>query len=250
MERAAGDGARQGRPGAPRSIGAGGRQSPDLAQASGDVARVEAGFLLGDKDGDPQAPGTQTFYRLEIHYNIPDLDNLPPDTTDNSGVEICTTTELRPNNASSIVLGDFQLNIPPNTANHDETGVCSETSTSLLPNPINVFASFPHMHLFGRQIWTDQIRGGQSIASLGEDLNFDFNLQRLHLEDAVIEPGDRLETHCVYDTTTCDALKAQYNLNIDCNQPVTFGEGTTDEMCLNFMYYWPALPQEIPPCVQ
>lgn len=208
---------------------------------------AEAGFVMGDADGDSNTPGIQTFYRLEIHYNVPDTQNPPPDDIDSSGVEICTTKTLRPNDASALALGDLELNIPPGVPDHEEIGVCSETSTSLLPWDIHVFASFPHMHLLGRQIWTDHLRGGQKIGVLGEGLNFDFNLQKTILEDETIKAGDRLETHCVYDSTSCQIGSFQTNA---CMETTTFGEGTTDEMCFNFLFYWPALPGQIPPCVQ
>ncbi len=208
---------------------------------------AEAGFVMGDADGDPNAAGIQTFYRLEIHYNVPDIQNPPPDDIDSSGVEICTTKTLRPNDASALALGDLELNIPPGVPDHEEIGVCSETSTSLLPWNIHVFASFPHMHLLGRQIWTDHLRDGAKVGVLGEDLAFDFNLQKTILEDATIQPGDRLETHCVYDSTSCQIGSFQTNA---CMETTTFGEATTDEMCFNFLFYWPALPGQIPPCVQ
>lgn len=207
----------------------------------------EAGFVMGDVDGDANAPGIQTFYRLEIHYNVPDVNNPPPMNIDSSGVEICTTKSLRPNDASALTLGDIDLNIPPNVPDHEEIGVCSENSTSLLPWDIHVFGSFPHMHLLGRKIWTDHLRGGQKIGVLGEDLSFDFNLQKIMPEDATIKAGDRLETHCVYDSTSCQIGSFMTDA---CMNTTTFGEGTTDEMCFNFLFYWPALPGQIPPCVQ
>lgn len=45
----------------------------------------------------------------------------------------------------------------------------------------------------------------------------------------VIEPGDVLITTCTYDST------ARSNAT-------RFGYGSSDEMCFNFMSYWPAVP--------
>jgi hypothetical protein len=47
--------------------------------------------------------------------------------------------------------------------------------------------------------------------------------------DSVIEPGDDLVTHCVYDS------RARTTATVG-------GESSDNEMCLNFMMYEPAQP--------
>jgi hypothetical protein len=56
---------------------------------------------------------------------------------------------------------------------------------------------------------------------------FDFESQRMYLNDqeVVVQPGDSLETTCWYDNPG--------------GQNVGFGEGTSDEMCFNFVLAYP-----------
>jgi hypothetical protein len=53
------------------------------------------------------------------------------------------------------------------------------------------------------------------------DEPFDFNYQRMYLEDTVLEPGDSMQTTCSY------------------SEPSFFGKGTNDEMCYFFSIHWP-----------
>lgn len=45
----------------------------------------------------------------------------------------------------------------------------------------------------------------------------------------VLMPGEELVTTCTYDSTSR-------------NKTTTFGESTTDEMCFNFLFYYPRIP--------
>jgi len=65
------------------------------------------------------------------------------------------------------------------------------------------------------------------VALMDGCCSWDFNQQSpTHLK-AVIQPGDRLVTHCVYSSQTKD-------------KRTRFGEGTDDEMCFNFLLVYPA----------
>jgi hypothetical protein len=58
------------------------------------------------------------------------------------------------------------------------------------------------------------------------DGDFDFNAQTIHDSKASLMPGDRVSTTCTFLNTT--------------DNPVGFGQSTTQEMCYNFVYAWPA----------
>jgi len=57
--------------------------------------------------------------------------------------------------------------------------------------------------------------------------SWDFNQQSPSHVKAVIKPGDRLVTHCTYNSESSTQRK-------------TFGEGSDDEMCFNFLLVYPA----------
>ena len=76
-----------------------------------------------------------------------------------------------------------------------------------------------------------------SAELLAAIVDYDANLQRVHpVDDMVLSTGDLILTTCVFNTSQ----------DID---PVHGGYGTHDEMCVNFMWYYPAkaIPRRFPP---
>ena len=194
------------------------------APGSGDfVLPPEAGFLVGD------GTGGQTHFVLEAHYNNP-LEVAGQ--VDASGVQVCLTPELRPNNAGLFALGKISdIEIPPGEPAWTESHTCPSqlTAAALAGGSLTVFGSMAHGHLLARSIRTEQFRGGQYIGDLGREDMFDFNNQKIVPIEGQVLAGDELVTTCVYDSTSR-------------NDTTYGGEGTHDEMCLNSLAYYPALP--------
>jgi len=119
--------------------------------------------------------------------------------------------------------------IPPYANGYTATGHCSSLSTQFLSEPLNVIATFPHMHGLGRAFKTDIRRGSDTgpVENLVDVKHFSFDNQTFYRNDppVVINPGDALTTSCVYD-----------NLSVN---TVTFGERTEDEMCFDFALLYP-----------
>lgn len=146
-------------------------------------------------------------FTLETHYN----NTVGEGQQDESGVELCVTEKLRPNEAAVHWLGTVNLN------KLEATGTCAPTSQV----PVTILGSSPHMHLQGRHMKTIINRKGGGTETL-IDQAFDFNTQISYPTHAVINPGDTLTTTCTFAT------------------PTAFGEGTNDEMCFNFVTAYPA----------
>lgn len=158
---------------------------------------------------------------LQVHYwNAAGLS----DVRDRSGIALCTTETPRAHTASWSTLGTLNINIPPRSTNHTTRGTCTPATTE----PIHLLAAAPHMHRYGRSIETRILRGGDPARaeSLVRVDPWDFEAQRGHPVDVVVQPGDVLETVCRYDNPTATA--------------VTFGERTEDEMCFDFVMAYPA----------
>ena len=138
-------------------------------------------------------------------------------------------TEPRPQTAGVIWLGTFDISIPATATNHEEFGTCPSLATGLLPGPLNVIASFPHMHELGRRMQTEVYRGGaggpMEVLVNADPFQFTNQVMYPHEPHFVINPGDELVTRCWYDNT--------YGV------PVGFGEDTEDEMCFNFIMAYP-----------
>lgn len=91
-----------------------------------------------------------------------------------------------------------------------------------------------HAHLTGRKLWTTQYRSGVQLGDVNRDEHYSPHWQHLQqLRPTVhVKPGDVLVTTCVYDTRR--------------RSKVTFGGyGITDEMCVNYIYYYPASELEV-----
>ena len=182
-----------------------------------------------------QLGGPDDSYILQVHYhNTAHYD----DALDGSGVALCTTETPREHTAGVLTLGTTNINIPAGGQDAPAVGVCPGIVTALLPSPLNVLSSFPHMHQLGRSFQTVVTRGQQQL-TLVDVPNFDFESQVSYDNDPpfVIMPGDTLTTTCTYDNP---------NPN-----DVHFGEDTEDEMCFNFAMIYPIeiIPEEYRICL-
>ncbi|KAK2856247.1 hypothetical protein Q5P01_004982 [Channa striata] len=187
-----------------------------------------AGIPFGGVDG-------STFYRLEIHYNNP---NLNAGRTDSSGLRLYYTTQLRQHDvgiltAGVLGFGNMEYNIPPNAPQFHTYGVCNTTVLSQLVNPmpdLQTFAVLLHTHLTGRKVRVGHFRNGQQIDFLGLDENYNFELQQIVSLGNIktIKQGDEIAVECTYST-------------LDRTNITKMGLATTDEMCLAFIFYYPAI---------
>jgi hypothetical protein len=186
----------------------------DGANSSGIGAHPDASLTVGWAPGNepPVLPADVGLgvpgqgFTLEVHYN----NTIGAGQTDKSGVEVCVTENLRAHEAQVSWLGTQQLN------KVSASGTC----TPKLNGPVNVLFSWPHEHLQGRHLKTviNRVGGAQEVLV---DKAFDFNAQVVYSTPAVINPGDSLTTTCTFA------------------QPTPFGQGTTSEMCYNFVTAYP-----------
>src|SRR5262249_28743287 len=153
---------------------------------------------------------------VQVHYN-----NLghAVGQTDASGFDFCTTEQLRPNDADSLVFGTTDISIPARSSLDIS---CDYRMPSSFKQPIHVFASFPHMHQLGTKIST--MKG---TTDLGTRTNWDFQSQYYAPLDTTLTAGDVVRTECAWKNPGSSS--------------VSFGERTQDEMCFSFTMYWPRL---------
>ncbi len=183
----------------------------------------EAGIALGDN-------GTESHFALQLHYNNP-LGEAGH--VDSSGVVVYIAPEPRANDVGTLAIGVYNFEIPAGEPSYEVNGVCDTTDT--LNSPINVFAGMLHLHELGRQIWTDHLRAEQRIGDVGTDTTYSFHEQKFAPLNVIVQPGDVLDTHCIWDSTSRE-------------QPTRFGLRTSDEMCINYLMYYPK--QQIPYCLK
>jgi hypothetical protein len=176
-------------------------------------------FEFPPEVGYPQE-GT-THYVVQVHYN----NSLHrPGQTDGSGFDLCTTEQLRPNDADVLELGSLRFQIPPR-ATTDLT--CDVHLPSDIPE-LHLFSAFPHMHQLGKAISTTRIgTNGAPDIDMGSRSDWDFQNQYYIPIQGLLEPNDLVRTRCVWNNPT--------------DTTVSFGSRSIDEMCFSFTMYWPKI---------
>uniref|UniRef100_A0A665TQH7 Monooxygenase, DBH-like 1, like n=1 Tax=Echeneis naucrates TaxID=173247 RepID=A0A665TQH7_ECHNA len=189
-----------------------------------------AGIPVGGEEKD-------LYYRLEIHYN--NL-NLEEGMTDSSGLRLHYTNQLRQHDVGILTTGvmpfkHVQYNIPPKAPEFHTYGMCntslfSQVYSSLLAYPVpdlQLFAVLLHTHLAGRKVRVGHYRNGQQIDFLSLNENYNFELQQIVNSGTIktIKQGDEISVECTYNTLDRTGM----------------GLATTDEMCLAFLFYYPAI---------
>ncbi|HVH44942.1 MAG TPA: hypothetical protein VM925_21460, partial [Labilithrix sp.] len=180
-------------------------------------------FVLPDEAGFPEEKGT-THWVVQIHYNT----TKSATGTDASGYDLCSTDELRPNDAGIIGLGSTTFKIPPRTT---YTTRCDYRLGADFKD-VTFFNAWPHMHTFGSAMSTERLAGGNGTPErIFEQKAFTFESQINFPIEERVTTGDVMRTRCTWKNTT-DAT-------------VGFGERTGDEMCFNFVAYYPMIPNKV-----
>jgi hypothetical protein len=180
----------------------------------------ETGILVGDK-----ADGRITV-RIQVHYNNP---LGASGQVDSSGLDVYLSTDLRQYNAGTAVFADVGgILIPPGDPAFEWIAECTSSNTqAMLSGPITVFGSSLHAHNIGSVLWTDIERGGEFLLELNRDDPYNFANQTYKpIDDVVLQPGDAIINHCIYDSS-------------ERTEPTHGGLGTAEEMCWNTMLYYP-----------
>ncbi|CAI4221546.1 unnamed protein product [Auanema sp. JU1783] len=188
----------------------------------------EAGLPIGGSQG-------SSYLMVEIHYN-----NVEKVTgvRDSSGFQFVVTPQLRLFDAGIMELGLIYSDansIPPQQDAFPITGYCVEDCTKKLPTEgIQVFASQLHAHLTGRKLWTSHYRNGVKVGELNRDNHYSPHWQHVQQVRPYVhvKQGDVLATTCVYETR-------------DRSSMTLGGYGIEDEMCVNYIYYFPVSEIEV-----
>ncbi len=204
--------------GTPKPCGAGGGQGWRLVTG---WAPGGGNFELPPEAGFAEEQGT-THWAMQIHYN--NGTGLTGEL-DETGFDLCTTDQLRPNDADIMATGTVQINIPP----HSTTQTTCEFTvpTTLGGQTLKVIGSSAHMHRLGVAQYAKRVRGGVETTILDAPAFSFQNGAGVQKVDVDIQPGDTIRTMCKWKNTG--------------SQEVKFGEGTGDEMCFAFMTYYPKI---------
>lgn len=174
--------------------------------AGGDVLPPDVGLYM------PKGPGS---LGLDMHYfNLNSSEAKP----DQSGVELCITRTFRPKTAAIYGLRGNATVAAMQRAENPMP--CTVTATS----DVHFLGITPHMHQLGIHAHLELERGGET--NVIYDAPYNFEEQTLKpLDDILVKNADVLTTTCTYQNDT--------------PRDVAWGDSTQDEMCFNWMRYYP-----------
>lgn len=177
--------------------------------------------ILPQEAGLPLEP-TRHFV-VQVHYsNIGGLDAQ----TDGTGFDVCTTNQLRPNEADVMAFGTMSFSIP---ARAKTTKTCDVTVPPAF-GQIHLVGLFPHMHQLGESISLSRVPQGGAEERLVDVPAWNFDAQPWYASSATLAPGDAVRASCTWNNTT--------------SSNVEFGEKTLDEMCYVFALYYPKVTSQ------
>jgi len=165
---------------------------------------------------------------MEVHYDNPDKVSH---IMDNSGMRFTVSKSLRKHDAQILSAGaTLGIGVPPGVKDFKFSSFCTSSCTdALIEQPTKVFGSMLHGHLAARSVSARQFRNETEVRVIDQDRGYDFNYQQYkQLQEPVdLLPGDDLMITCNYNTE--DRTKMTYG-----------GFGTYDEMCIAFLFVYPA----------
>jgi hypothetical protein len=178
-------------------------------------------FEMPAEAGFPEEVGP-TNWILQIHYNSGG--GKYAGEVDQSGYSLCTTDQLRKNDAGVAGFGTLDVALPPRSK---LTYTCNFPVTPEWYGK-KFFSAFPHMHLRGTAMSSERLGIDGKNEMISSNDNYDYNNQATFTTSVTVNAGDTIRTKCSYKNPT-DGV-------------VLFGENTDNEMCFNFLGYYPAIP--------
>ena len=153
-------------------------------------------------------------YIVQIHYNN---GAGVTDAKDSSGVRI---HHGKPEGTEygMFAPGPVAFAIPDGTT-HTATGTCK------IKEKTTFIAGMPHMHELGTKFVNTIVRKDGKQETLIDIKGWQFEMQPFYSFPVTLEPGDKLLTSCTWENKT--------------GKSVSFGAGTGDEMCFNFIFATP-----------
>lgn len=190
----------------------------------------QAGYRVGSNS---DIKGLQ----LEIHYHNADI---LAGWVDNSGVRSFVTQKLRQYDAGILQVGDPSVMqkgkvLPTGNSKASYSCLSGYTKTVAGGTKLTAFGRNLHMHANGVKIVSQQYSAEGSLRRSSQIEYYNWHYQgvpRAEMTTWDILPGDQFKVDCYYDTVG--------------QTSVSFGLGSNQEMCIDFIYYFPYTPSSVP----
>ncbi len=184
--------------------------------------------LLHD-DGEMQFIPAGSRLVMQIHYNVLSAAPVP----DQTALHLYYWDDPQPMEVVATPQPKLDLFIPAGEAHVEQVAEFTYRGDE----PATLVAVAPHLHVLGESVRVDLVRAAGGEECLIDIPDWDFDWQQSYRfpkdEEVVVQPGDRFRLTCVFD----NSAENQPVVNGEQLTPrdVTWGEGTLDEMCINFV---------------
>lgn len=161
---------------------------------------------------------------MQVHYHPHHGDTMP----DRTELGIYFSDAPSPKEMRIIPLINDTFTIPP----HDASYRVDAAFPFALPFPLKLWLIAPHMHLLGKKMTVQMTPAEGEATCLITIDDWDFNWQGAYryVTPIDIPAGARLSLSAYYDNSSANPRNPN-----DPPKPVSWGEATTDEMCLAFL---------------
>lgn len=161
---------------------------------------------------------------MQVHYH-PHHGETGPDRTE---LGVYFSDAAAPQEMRIVPLLNQSFTIPPNDAHYRVDAALPIP----VPFPLKLWLVAPHMHLLGKEMTVQMQRPDGSTECLIRIDDWDFNWQGAYRYAApvAVPAGSRLSLTAYYDNSSNNPRNPN-----DPPRPVSWGEATTDEMCLAFL---------------
>jgi Copper type II ascorbate-dependent monooxygenase, C-terminal domain len=171
--------------------------------------------------------GTQIV--MQIHYNLLTSMNVTDRTTADLFYAATPVPVLKRAAISAVLNTTFLI----------PAGVKSQTVTGNLPinGNFDLWGVVPHMHVHGVSIHVD-IGHPDGTSTCGVDIpawNFHWQQFYYYQQAIKVKTGDTIHVACTYDNSAMNQPVIRGVKQVP--MPLHWGEKTTDEMCLNYLYF-------------
>ncbi|MEO8380899.1 MAG: ascorbate-dependent monooxygenase [Acidobacteriota bacterium] len=161
---------------------------------------------------------------LQVHYHPHDHDPV----ADRTQIGVYFSDDPSPKEMRVLPIINQDFTIPPNASQYAVDAVFP----LLIPFPLKIWFVAPHMHLLGKTMKVEMTPRNGAPQCLIEIDDWDFNWQGTYRYVTPIDVpiGAKLSLRATYDNSSDNPR----NPNTP-PKPVSWGESTTDEMCIAFL---------------
>lgn len=180
-------------------------------------------------------PDQSKFFFIQWHIENSDLDQ---NVREDASIRMFFTENYRQTEFGVMEIGalfnEASLAVPPKAKSLTLEYMCQKNQMNAIRgsnSELTIFAQFPHTHNAGVSFYSKIVRNGTEVEYVANNEYYDNAYQYInYLQNPVkIKENDEFLLSCVYNSEYSDKF-------------ILGGLGTNDEMCLNFVWYYPRSP--------